>query len=105
MLELDRLRGNTAVAPEAASVLCSLAQAGRLDEHDFAALGTALDNQLLIPGHCPKCNDGEPELAQAEGGYELLCPECDHCSGIARSRFEAFARFVNVERPASIDKS
>jgi hypothetical protein len=98
--ELDTLREHSAVAPEVASVVCSLAQAGRLDERDFAVLGTALDNQLEIPGHCPKCRDGEPELAQADGGYELLCPECDHSSGIARSRLEAFVRFANVENAA-----
>jgi Plasmid replication region DNA-binding N-term len=104
-LELDTLRAHSAVAPEVASVICSMAQAGRLDERDFAALGTALDNQLVIPGHCPKCKEGEPELAQAEGGYELLCPECDHCSGIARSRLEAFARFGSVDSAASLDKN
>ena len=104
-LELDTLRAHNAVAPEVASVVCALAQAGRLDEGDFAALGTALDKQLVIPGHCPKCKEGEPELSHAEGGYELLCPECDHCSGIARSRLEAFARFVNVESAASLDKN
>jgi chromosome segregation ATPase len=95
--ELDTLRAHSAVAPEVASVVCSLAQSGRLDGRDFAALGTALDNHLEIPGRCPKCNEGEPELTQTEGGYELLCPECDHCSGIVPSRFEAFARFVSVD--------
>jgi hypothetical protein len=104
-LELKTLRAHSVVAPEVASVICSLAQAGRLNERDFATLGTMLDNQLEIPEQCPKCKDGEPEFTQAEGGYELLCPECDHCSGIVRSRLEAFTRFVNVESCALPDKN
>ena len=94
--ELDLLRARSAVAPEVAAFVCSLAEAGRLEESDFVVLGTALDGRLAVPGHCPKCRDGEPELAQVDGGYELLCPECDHASGIGRSRLEAVFRFMNA---------
>jgi Plasmid replication region DNA-binding N-term len=94
--ERDALRARSAVSPEVADFVCSLAQAGRLNEKDFAVLGTTLDSHLGIPAHCPKCKDGEPELAQVDGGYELLCPECDYASGIGRSRLEAAARFMNA---------
>jgi hypothetical protein len=34
-------------------------------------------------------------------GYELQCPECDHSSGVGRSRLEAVTRFMNGEGTAS----
>lgn len=99
--ELDALRARSTVAPEVASVVRSLAESGRLSERDFGELGTALDNQVDVPAHCPKCGDGEPELAQIDGGYELLCPECDHSSGMGRSRLEAVARFLSAAGAAA----
>jgi Plasmid replication region DNA-binding N-term len=95
-LELEALRAHSAIAPEVADFVCTLAQAGKLKESDFAVLGTALDSHLAMPGHCPRCTNGEPELAQVDGGFELLCPECDHASGTRRSRLEAFSRFIQV---------
>jgi myosin heavy subunit len=94
--ELAASRAHSNVAPEVAAFVCALAQAGRLADPDFAMLGTALDNHLALPAFCPKCKDGEPELGQVGDGYELLCPECDHASGIGRSRLEALARFMNT---------
>ncbi len=99
--ELHALRARSTVAPEVAAVVRSLAQSGRLSERDFGELGTALDNQVDVPAHCPKCGDGEPELAQIDGGYEVLCPECDHSSGMGRSRLEAVARFLSAAGAAA----
>lgn len=99
--EIESLRKREAVSPEIADVLCSLARAGRLGEHEFAALGTAVDGHIVLPGQCPKCTDGEPELAQVGEGYEVMCPECDHSSGVGRSRLEAITRFVNASGAAS----
>lgn len=93
--ELNALRARTAVSPEVASVVCALARSGRLGAHDFDELGTALDNHVDVPARCPECGDGEPELAQVDGRYELSCPECDHSSGMGCSRLEAVARFLN----------
>jgi predicted nucleic acid-binding Zn-ribbon protein len=97
--ELAAARERGAFSPELATLLRSWAAAGRLIDADFAALGTAADALADVPAHCPKCTDGEPELAKADDGYELLCPECDHSSGIKRSRLEAVTRFMNVARP------
>lgn len=94
--ELDALRARTTVSPELAAVVCALARSGRLDERDFGQLGTALDSHVDIPAHCPTCSDGEPELAQIDDRYEVLCPECDRSSGMGRSRLEAVARFLNT---------
>ena len=99
--ELEVLRARSAVSPELANVICSLALAGQLSEAHFATLGTVLDGHVLLPARCPKCPDGEPELGQVGDGYELQCPECDHSSGIGRSRLEAVTRFVNGEGTAS----
>ncbi|MGN6668686.1 MAG: DNA-binding protein [Trinickia sp.] len=96
---LAAARERGAFSPELATLLRSWAAAGRLIDADFAALGTAADALADVPAHCPKCTDGEPELAKADDGYELLCPECDHSSGIKRSRLEAVTRFMNVARP------
>jgi predicted nucleic acid-binding Zn-ribbon protein len=97
--ELAAARERGAFSPELATLLRSWAAAGRLIDADFAALGTAADALADVPAHCPKCTDGEPELAKADDGYELLCPECDHSSGIKRSRLEAVTRFMNAARP------
>ena len=94
--ELDALRMRGAVSPELATVVDSLAAKGRLGVDDFATMGTLLDACVTVPSRCPKCTDGEPELAQAGEGFELVCPECDHASGVARSRLEVVTRFSQV---------
>lgn len=99
--ELDVLRARSSVSPEVAGVLCSLAQAGFLSEADFAALGTVLDGHVSLPARCPRCPDGEPEMGQVDGGYELQCPECDHSSGVGCSRLEAVTRFMSGQGTAS----
>ncbi|HEV3106181.1 MAG TPA: DNA-binding protein, partial [Trinickia sp.] len=71
----------------------------------LATVGTSLDAYVSLPVHCPKCTDGEPELAHAGEDYELLCPECDHSSGIRRSRLEAVSRFMNDQGAVSPDVS
>jgi len=96
--ELAKTREQSAMSPEMASVMCAWAESGRFEEADFAALGTALDAHVALPAHCPKCVDGEPELARADDGFELLCPECDHTSGAKRSRLEAVSHFMEAAR-------
>ncbi len=96
--EVASARERGAFPPELATLLRSWAEAGRLMDADFVALGTAADVLAEVPAHCPKCSEGEPELARADDGYELLCPECDHTSGIKRSRLEAVTRFMDMSR-------
>jgi hypothetical protein len=93
--EVDTLRARQGVDPALATLLCSLATAGRLRPEELQAVGTALDGYVVIPSRCPQCEDGEPELSQAGAGYELSCPECERSSGTGQSRFEAVARFLN----------
>jgi predicted nucleic acid-binding Zn-ribbon protein len=92
--ELAGARERGALSPELAALVRSWAQTGRLADADFAALGTAADALAEVPARCPRCADGEPELARADDGFELLCPECDHSSGVKRSRLEAVTRFM-----------
>jgi myosin heavy subunit len=99
--ELANVREQAAMSPEVASLMRAWVQSGRFEDADFAALGTALDAHVALPAHCPKCADGEPELAKADDGFELLCPECDHTSGLKRSRLEAVSRFVDAARTDS----
>jgi hypothetical protein len=91
------------LSPELAALLRGWAETGRLLDADFATLGTTADALAHIPPHCPKCADGEPELAKADDGFELLCPECDHSSGIKRSRLEAVTRFLDTARTDGSD--
>lgn len=92
-----------AFSPEVAALLRGWAETGRLLDADFAALGTTADALAHVPARCPKCPDGEPELAKAGDGFELLCPECDHSSGIKRSRLEAVTRFLDTARTDGSD--
>lgn len=101
--ELATAREQGAFSPELAALLRAWAQTGRLADADFAALGTSADAIAEIPAHCPKCADGEPELARADDGFELLCPECDHSSGVKRSRLEAVTRFIDAARTDTTD--
>lgn len=98
--QLDALRARNTVAPEIVEVLSRLARKGRLAEAEFAILGTLLDGEIVLPAACPKCADGEPEFAQVGGRYELQCPECEHTSGLGRSRLEAVTRFFGSEGAA-----
>ncbi|HTH60621.1 MAG TPA: DNA-binding protein [Paraburkholderia sp.] len=92
--QVTKLRGQQNVDTSVAAVLSDLAAAGRLDAAELARIGTAVDGHVELPVHCPKCRDGEPELSQVDGQYELICPECDHSSGAGRSRLEAVTRFL-----------
>lgn len=92
--QVTKLRGQQNVDTPVAAVLCELAAAGRLDVAELARIGTAVDAQVDLPVHCPKCRDGEPELSQVGEHYELTCPECEHSSGAGRSRLEAVTRFL-----------
>ena len=103
--QLATAREQGAFSPELAALLRSWAKTGRLAEADFAALGTSADAIAEIPAHCPKCADGEPELARVEDGFELLCPECDHSSGVKRSRLEAVTGFIASIRADASDLS
>ena len=101
--ELTAARERGALSPELESLIRSWAKGGRFDDSDLATLGTALDAHVDVPAHCPKCEDGEPELAIAGNGFELVCPECDHSSGVKRSRLEAVTRFLASTRTDSPD--
>lgn len=96
--ELAAAKERGAFSPELASVIRSWAETGKFDDAELTTLGTALDGHVALPSHCPKCADGEPELSRAGDGYELSCPECEHTSGIKRSRLEAVTRFMNTAR-------
>jgi len=96
--ELAVVRERGTVSPQLSVLIRSWAETGKLADADFAGIGTALDAHVDLPNHCPKCADGEPELARTGDGYELLCPECDHSSGIKRSRLEAVTRFLDTSR-------
>jgi hypothetical protein len=96
--ELAAARVQAALSPEVASLMRAWAENGRFEDADFAVLGTALDAHVALPSHCPKCADGEPELARAGERFELSCPECDHTSGLKRSRLEAVSHFVEAAR-------
>lgn len=82
-------------SPELTALIRSWTESGRFANADFSTLGSTLDGHVALPAHCPKCPDGEPELARAGDGYELSCPECEHSSGTRRSRLEAVARFLH----------
>lgn len=92
--EVQVLRASQGMTPEIAALIRRLADAGNLDAAAFDAIGTSLDQHVSLPGRCPKCGDGEPELSHGADGYELLCPECEHTSGARPSRFAAVACFT-----------
>ncbi|WP_126875521.1 DNA-binding protein [Paraburkholderia kururiensis] len=94
--ELTALRSQNGVDPRVASLLCTLATAGRLTTDELADVGTMLDGHVTLPSHCPKCEDGEPELSEVDHQFELSCPECDHSSGMGASRLQAVTRFMAV---------
>ncbi|MFX1764550.1 DNA-binding protein [Paraburkholderia sp. A1RI-2L] len=98
--QVATLRAQQGVDGSVAGVLCALAQSGRLGNEDLARLGTSIDAQVSLPAHCPNCDDGEPELAEVDGRFELSCPECEHTSGLGASRLEAVARFAIGKKDA-----
>lgn len=91
--EVAKLRAQQGIDPSVAQLLCSLAGSGRLSPDELRAIGTAVDGHVPLPPHCPKCEEGEPELAQVDHRFELQCPECDYSSGLVDSRLEALSRF------------
>ncbi|RKP49748.1 DNA-binding protein [Pararobbsia silviterrae] len=92
----DRQNG---VPPAAGALLATLANTGRLEPDEVQALGTAFDGFAPIVQACPACGDGEPELSNDDGVFELRCPDCDHASGPAPSRIAATAQFARVAKP------
>jgi hypothetical protein len=92
--QVATLRAQQGIDGSVAGVLCALAQSGRLTEAELAQIGTLVDGHVGLPAHCPNCEEGEPELSQVEGGFELSCPECEHTSGAGSSRLQAVARFA-----------
>ncbi|MCG5075507.1 DNA-binding protein [Paraburkholderia tagetis] len=98
--QVATLRTQHGVDGSVAGVLCALAQSGRLGDEELAQLGTVVDGHVSLPAHCPNCEDGEPELAQVDGRFELSCPECEYTSGLGASRLEAVARFVAGKKDA-----
>jgi predicted nucleic acid-binding Zn-ribbon protein len=98
--EVGTLRGQQGIDPAIARLLCALVDAGRLTNDELTAIGTAADGHVSMPQRCPKCEEGEPELSQVDHRFELLCPECDHSSGLGESRLAALSRFLAFEAEA-----
>lgn len=92
--QVSALRTQRGVDASVAAVLCSLAQAGRLTDDELAQLGKVVDGHVELPSRCPNCEEGEPELAEVDDGFELSCPECEYTSGAGASRLETLARFM-----------
>jgi len=99
--EIATLRAQQDVDPAVASLLCTLANSGRLSSDEMATIGTVADGHVPLPLRCPKCEEGEPELSEVDHRYELQCPECEHSSGSGHSRLEAVSRFLALKRVAS----
>ena len=86
--------------PAIGALLASLAVSNRLSADEMAVLGDLVDGFAPQVRVCPACGEGEPELSNDEGVFELRCPECDHASGPARSRVAAAAQFaLNARQP------
>ena len=99
--EIATLRAQQDVDPAVASLLCTLANSGRLSSDEMATIGTVADGHVPLPLRCPKCEEGEPELSEVDHRYELQCPECEHSSGPGHSRLEAVSRFLALKPVAS----
>ncbi|MBN3845722.1 DNA-binding protein [Paraburkholderia sp. Ac-20342] len=93
--EVAMLRGQQGIDPAIAALLCSLVNAGRLTNEELSMIGTAADGHVTLPARCPKCEEGEPELSQVDHRFELLCPECEHSSGLGESRLAAVSQFLS----------
>lgn len=99
--EVAALRGQQGIDPAIGKLLCELVAAGRLSNDELRAIGTAADGHVALPQRCPKCEEGEPELSQVDHRFEVLCPECDHSSGLGASRLAAVSRFLAKDRAAA----
>ncbi|MGF6917562.1 DNA-binding protein [Paraburkholderia sp. 40] len=93
--EVATLRGQQGIDPAIAELLCSLVTEGRLTSKELSIIGTAADGHVTLPARCPKCEEGEPELSQVDHRFELLCPECEHSSGLGESRLAAVNQFLS----------
>lgn len=93
--EVATLRGQQGIDPAIAVLLCSLVTEGRLTSKELSMIGTAADGHVTLPARCPKCEEGEPELSQVDHRFELLCPECEHSSGLGESRLAAVNQFLS----------
>ncbi|MGF6541115.1 DNA-binding protein [Paraburkholderia youngii] len=93
--EVAALRGQQGIDPAIAVLLCSLVTEGRLTSKELSIIGTAADGHVTLPARCPKCEEGEPELSQVDHRFELLCPECEHSSGLGESRLAAVNQFLS----------
>jgi hypothetical protein len=100
--EIAVLRAQQDVDPAVASLLCALANSGRLSSDEMATIGTVADGHVALPLRCPKCEEGEPELSEVDHRYELQCPECEHSSGPGHSRLEAVSRFLALKSVSSV---
>jgi len=100
--QMTALRGQQGVSPVLADLLCRLADAGRLSAEELESIGTLVDGHVSIPTNCPKCVEGEPELSQVDGRYELQCPECEHSSGTCGSRLTVVSRFMSAKQTTSL---
>jgi hypothetical protein len=100
--EIATLRAQQGVDPEVATLLCRLANTGRLSADDLATIGTVADGHVALPLRCPKCEEGEPELSEVDHRFELQCPECEHSSGPGHSRLEAVTRFLALKPVSSL---
>jgi hypothetical protein len=87
----DRQNG---MPPAIGAMLASLASSKRLNADELNALGTLVDGFAPPVRVCPACGEGEPELSNDDGVFELRCPDCDHASGPAPSRVAAAAQFA-----------
>ncbi len=86
--------------PAVGVLLASLASSNRLNPEELKALGDLVDGFAQPVRRCLACGEGEPELSNDEGVFELRCPECDHTSGPASSRVAAAAQFaMSVKQP------
>ncbi|MGF6260039.1 cell division protein FtsB [Paraburkholderia youngii] len=100
--EVAALRGQQGIDPAIAVLLCSLVTEGRLTSKELSMIGTAADGHVTLPARCPKCEEGEPELSQVDHRFELLCPECEHSSGLGESRLAAVNQFLSNDASTAL---
>ncbi|WP_175940814.1 DNA-binding protein [Caballeronia sp. BCC1704] len=96
--ERDAHRVRARMSTEVGELLASLVAEGRLADEEIAALGTQADPYVAVPGACPGCEDGEPELQLHEDEYELCCPKCERTSGPASSKLSALYGFRHASK-------
>ncbi|MEJ0004228.1 MAG: hypothetical protein WDN30_12985 [Pararobbsia sp.] len=63
-----------------------------MNPEELKTLGDLVDGFAPPVRVCLACGEGEPELSNDDGVFELRCPECDHTSGPAASRVAAAQR-------------